>query len=87
LRMHAIAYTKAANKALGKMPADYRRRIMDELKGIALDPAAYRGDWKRLSGSPFWRLRVGRYRAICDVRGGELMLLVLKVGVRGDVYK
>jgi len=43
--------------------------------------------WKRLQGSEFWRLRVGDWRAICDLREGELVLLVLKIGPRGDVYK
>jgi len=30
---------------------------------------------------------VGGYRAICAVDSGELTILVLKVGARGDVYK
>jgi mRNA interferase RelE/StbE len=38
----------------------------------------YSGDWKRLTGSRFWRLRVGQYRAICDMRDDELVLLVIE---------
>ncbi len=34
-----------------------------------------------------WRLRVGGYQAVCAIEDGDLVLLVLKVGPRGDVYK
>ena len=61
--------------------------MMVELKTIARNPGEYRGDWKPLSGSPYWRLRVGDWRAVCEVHNGELVLLVLKIAARGDVYK
>jgi len=54
---------------------------------IAKNPAVYQGDWKRLEGTDFWRLRVGGWRAVCDVQNGELLILVLKIAPRGDVYK
>jgi mRNA interferase RelE/StbE len=57
------------------------------LKEVAKNPDRYIGDWKPLKGEPFWRLRQGSYRAICSVDDGKLVLLVLKVGPRGDVYK
>lgn len=69
------------------MPRGIARRMLGELKTIAAEPAAYRGDWKPLQGSPFWRLRVGDWRAICDVQRGELVLLVVKVAPRGDGCK
>ena len=40
-----------------------------------------------MKGSDFWRLRRDSYRAICFIDDGELVILVLKVGPRGDVYK
>ncbi|MEF8712397.1 MAG: type II toxin-antitoxin system RelE/ParE family toxin [Accumulibacter sp.] len=39
-----------------------------------------------MQGPPFWRLRVGDWRAICDVQRDELVLLVVKVAPRGDAY-
>ena len=85
--MLAVTYKKDAAKALMRMPAQARQRMVAELRAIAVDPRNYRGDWKPLAGSPFWRLRVGSYRAVCDIQGDTLVLLVLKVGPRGDVYK
>jgi mRNA interferase RelE/StbE len=85
--MYRLAYHKQAVKILVKMPRDIADRMRSELGLIAKNPAGYRGDWKPLSGFPFWRLRVGDWRAICELRDEELILYVLKVGSRGDLYK
>lgn len=85
--MYSIRYAKSAAKALAKMPHKIAKAMQAELATMALAPSAYRGDWKPLHGSQFWRLRKGEYRAICEVRGNELLILVVKIGSRGDVYK
>lgn len=85
--MFTLRFAKPAIKALLKMPAGIAKRMRAELDAVAADPAAYRGDWKPLQGSDFWRLRVGDWRAICDLRDGELVLLVVKIAPRGDAYK
>ena len=85
--MYRVQFKKSAIKALARMPRKMTGRMVSELELIATDPENYSGDWKRLSGSSYWRLRVGQYRAICDLRDEELVLLVVNVGPRGDVYK
>jgi len=85
--MGKVIYEKKALKGLRKMPTVLQRKIWNSLNEIAVDPHRYSGDWKPLKGSPYWRLRVGRYRAVCDIRDDQLMLLTLKIGPRGDIYK
>ena len=85
--MLALRYAKPALKVLLKMPTGIAGRMRAELVRIAKNPSAYRGDWKPLAGSNFWRLRVGDWRAICDMRDDELVLLVLKIAPRGEAYK
>ncbi|MBI4755776.1 MAG: type II toxin-antitoxin system RelE/ParE family toxin [Betaproteobacteria bacterium] len=85
--MLALRFAKPAIKALLKMPAGIAGRMRAELDAVVADPTAYRGDWKPLQGSDFWRLRVGDWRAICDLRDAELVLLVVKIAPRGDAYK
>lgn len=34
-----------------------------------------------------WRYRVGPYRIICEIRDSELIVLVLRVGHRREVYR
>jgi mRNA interferase RelE/StbE len=85
--MFTLRFAKPALKALLKMPADIGTRMRAELDAAAADPSTYRGDWKPLQGSDLWRLRTGDWRAICEVRDGELVLLVVKIAPRGDAYK
>jgi mRNA interferase RelE/StbE len=85
--MFVIKYSKQAVKTKAKMPKHIAKRIDVELESIAADPTSYKGDWKQLQGSPFWRLRVGGWRVICEIVKEELIIYVLKIGARGDIYK
>jgi mRNA interferase RelE/StbE len=85
--MYQLVYKKSAIKGLRKLPTETRGRMVKTLKEIAADPRCYVGDWKPLKGTRYWRLRIGRYRAICNIGDEKLLMLVLKIGPRGDVYK
>lgn len=85
--MFTLKFSKQANKIKAKMPKCTAERFDAELEAIAENPATFQGDWKPLQGTSFWRLRVGGWRAICEFRNSELIIYVLKIGSRGDVYK
>jgi mRNA interferase RelE/StbE len=85
--VYTVSFKKSAIKALRRMPPKVASRMFEELEQIAENPSNHIGDWKKLVGSEYWRLRIGSYRAICDLRDDELVLLVITVGSRGDVYK
>lgn len=85
--MYKLMYKKSALKVIRKMPKPQAQKLQRELEAMTQDPSACQGDWKLLKGQPYWRLRQGSYRAICSIDHGELVVLVLKVGARGDVYK
>jgi mRNA interferase RelE/StbE len=85
--MLTLRFAKSAARVLSRMPEGIARRMLVELATLASHPAAYRGDWKPLQGSVYWRLRVGEWRAICEIRNQELVLLVVKAATRGDAYK
>lgn len=85
--VYSVSFKKSAIKGLRRMPRRISGRMLDELEQIAADPTTYSGDWKKLIGSRYWRLRIGGYRAVCDLRDDELVLLVIKAGPRGDIYK
>lgn len=48
-----------------------------------------RSSGKALSGnlSRYWRYRVGKYRLICEIRDGELVVEVITVGKRDSIYE
>lgn len=84
-----IEYSKTAAKALQRMEKDLRNRIHDGIIGLTETPP--RGDIKPLQGykDGRYRLRIGGYRVVYryDSRGTIIVLVILDVGARGDVYK
>lgn len=85
--MWSLLYTRAARKTLSKLDADNRRRILKKLEALAEDPFNAQLDVKRLAGTDGFRLRVGDWRVIYDRNEDELVVLVIKLGGRGDIYK
>jgi len=83
----SITYSKQALKYLRKMPRARAEDMMSALREIDAHRSAFKGDLIRMTNSPYHRLRVGEYRAILDIDDGKLVVLVLKIGTRGDVYK
>ena len=85
--MYRILFTRSADRALRKMPRDLARRIRERLDCIALDPYAQHPDVTKLQNRPGFRLRVGVWRVIYEIAGEELVILVLRIGSRGEVYR
>ena len=82
--MYELEYTKKAKEQLQKLPRDLGERIITSLERIKIRPFSF---VKRLVGSKYFRLRVGNYRLILDVQQGKLIILVVEVGHRRNVYK
>ncbi len=82
--MYSIIYSKKAEKQLGKLDKEIRSRIIRSLEKLRIRPEAY---IERLVGDPGYKFRVGNYRVIMDVDSGKLIILVIKVGYRKNVYK
>jgi mRNA interferase RelE/StbE len=85
--VYTLRYHKQAIKGLARMPREVQKRLRSELEVIARSPSAYAGDFKQLKGREGWRLRYGKYRVICHIDHGELLILVVDAGPRGDIYK
>lgn len=82
--MKPITYTRAATKALRRMPANASALIMTKVEQYAADPAALGNNVKALTGRTGIRLRVGDWRVIMD---DGIVLAVLDVGPRGSIYE
>lgn len=84
-----IVYSRAAVKALARMEKKTRDKIRQAISGLALRPPV--GDVKPMEGKPEgrYRLRVGGYRVIFryDEQGAMVVLFVIDIGPRGDIYK
>lgn len=83
-----IEFTKNADEVMRKLDKHIAARVFDELDEIAeLEDPRSRG--KALTGSlvGVWRYRVGDYRILCDINDGRLVVLVVDVAHRSEVYK
>ena len=84
----AYRFDERALKELKKLGKQARRDIVTYLDERVAGDADPRRFGKRLKGElgGLWRYRVGDYRIICQIREGELLVLVVAVGHRKDVY-
>jgi len=74
-------------RAMGKLDRQVAARVLKALVALeSLDDPTKR--CKALSGpyTGLWRLRVGDYRVILDIRRGELVIIALDVGNRSGIY-
>ena len=81
---YSIKLSDLAVKQLDKFDGHIRDRIISALRRCEIRPYAH---VKKLVGNPYFRLRVGDYRVIMDIRENELLIFVIEVGHRRKIYK
>lgn len=84
--MYELRFSVAALKALKKAPKDMAGRIRRKLDDLAKDPFSA-PNVKKLTGHPGYRLRVGDWRVIYIVQNQELVVMVIDIGQRKEVYR
>lgn len=82
---HRILYTREAKRNIGKLDPSVRKLIRKAVESLASDPERGKPLSHELAG--LRSLRTSDYRIIYRVRGGELIVLVVAVGHRREVYK
>jgi mRNA interferase RelE/StbE len=85
--VYKIFYTTQAAKALLKMPRNTAKIIREKLEQVAVDPFAPIPNAKKLQGRPGYRLRIGDWRVIYEINNYEVVIIVLKIALRSEVYK
>ena len=85
--MYKIIFKKEAAKSLNKLPRNVAKTIYEKIRVIAENPYAEHPNAKKLQGRDAYRLRVGDWRVIYEIQNEQLVILVLKVAPRGEVYK
>lgn len=83
---YELRYTRDAQKGLAAMPRADARRIVQKLEEVARDPLHAHGV-KKLVDREGYRLRSGDWRALFTLDHGQLIVTVIKVENRRDVYR
>jgi mRNA interferase RelE/StbE len=87
---YSVELAESADRELGKLDAQHRKRILKFLheRVAKLDDPRSLGE--ALHGSQlgeFWKYRVGDYRLISKIEDDRLLVLVLRVGHRREIYR
>lgn len=80
---------KSVSKFLEKCPTKQRQDIKEKLDLLKQNPSNHSQlDIKILhSYKDLYRLRIGQYRLIYQIKENELIIFLFKAGNRGDIYK
>lgn len=85
-----IKYTESSSKQLKKLDKQTALRVldyMDERVAVLDDPRALGKNLKGPKIGEYWRYRVGDIRVICNIVDGQMMVLVIEIGNRREVYR
>lgn len=82
---YKIDVTRTARKAIESLPKPYVKAVTEAIRALSEDPRP--NGCTKLSGQPGYRIRVGVYRIIYEIKDDVLIVVVIGVGHRKDVYR
>ena len=84
--MYKVTFSKHADKTLRRMPRNTAQNIVKKLKELAVNPKRMR-NVKKLTDHPGYRLRIGDWRVVYTLNENEVLIHVVKIKSRGEIYK
>jgi mRNA interferase RelE/StbE len=83
---YSLEFTKSALRELQALDAQLKRRIGEKITALCEEP--FPAGIKKLQGEPdHYRLRVGDYRVVYRVDGRRVVIVIVRVGHRREVYR
>jgi len=83
---YEVRLKPSAERALRKLPREIQRRVAKRLDSLADDPRPP-GCEKLAGDDRLFRVRAGDYRVVYEVSDDDLIVLVVTIGHRSDVYR
>jgi mRNA interferase RelE/StbE len=87
---YGVELSIAADRELGRLDMQHRKRILKFLH----ERVAKLDDPRSIGQAPhgsrlgeFWKYRVGDYRLVCKIEDDRLLVLILRVGHRTNIYR
>jgi mRNA interferase RelE/StbE len=84
-KLYEIIITATAKKQLEKLPFSITDKLITAIQALAKKPRPQ--GYKKLKGRPGFRIRKGDYRIIYEIFDGKLIVNVIAVAHRRDVYE
>ncbi len=85
--MYRIEYSRDAQKALVRMPANTARLVRSKIEQLAANPLGSNNNVKRLKGMDAFRLRVGDWRIVYELHHRTVVVFIIRIGPRSSVHE
>ena len=85
MEFYKVIFTESVKKDFRKIPKLEVSKILNEIAYLAKNPRSSKT--KKLKGEKLYRLRVGNYRVIYDIQDNLMLIFVVKLGHRSDIYR
>ncbi|MCH9022715.1 MAG: type II toxin-antitoxin system RelE/ParE family toxin [Planctomycetes bacterium] len=82
---YQLRIERRVQNVLARVAQPHRNRLIKAIQGLATDPRPPGS--RNLSGRDGWRVRVGDYRILYEIHDDQLLVLVIKLGHRHNVYR
>lgn len=87
-RAYAVLFVKSARREFEQLPAKIQTRVHEALQLLSTNPLSDLLRVKKLKATDaLYRIRVSDYRLVYEIRNATLVVLVIKIGHRRDVYR
>lgn len=82
---HSVEFKHSARKELADLPQDIHARVLRAVLALSDDPRP--AGCKKLQAADLWRIRVGRYRIVYEIKDDALVVLVITIAHRREAYR
>jgi len=83
-----VEFIKEAVEELSRIDPIWQKRILNKIKILSADPKNLANNIKKLKGKyrDYYRLRVGDYRVIYSRENARLIIIIIRIGHRKEIY-
>lgn len=82
---YRVRFAQPVAKELRRIDRREAKRLVEAAETLAGDPRP--SGSQKVQGTPYMRIRVGNYRVIYEIRDEDLVVLVVRIGHRREVYR
>jgi mRNA interferase RelE/StbE len=83
--VYRVEFRPAALRSLESLPQKLGARLYARAESLGANP--YPVGVKKLRGTELHRVRVGDYRIVYEVKGAVLLVVLVRIGTRGEIYR
>ena len=83
---YRIEFKRSAAKAFKKIPKSDQKRISEKIDTLA-EKLPNPDTTKMKGNNPFHKVRIGDYRIIYEIQNNLMVIMVVKIGHRKDIYR